>query len=171
MAIGKAETLLCTDFPVNYTDLYLYSTLSRSAVQQRLQSPLNMTILLIMGVFLLVFALTVFISIRLHLPFKKILKELDSPAWLMSNRVAISRDEEAFILDSIRKMSLKNEQITEELSQRVALLKQAQARCAAKPNQSSFFAQYAGQHQLDRHPADRRKKQSLCHAHKAGANS
>ena len=114
-------------FPVNYTDLYLYSTLSRSAVQQRLQSPLNMTILLIMGVFLLVFALTVFISIRLHLPFKKILKELDSPAWLMSNRVAISRDEEAFILDSIRKMSLKNEQITEELSQRVALLKQAQA--------------------------------------------
>ena len=80
-------------FPVNYTDLYLYSTLSRSAVQQRLQSPLNMTILLIMGVFLLVFALTVFISIRLHLPFKKILKELDSPAWLMSNRVAISRDE------------------------------------------------------------------------------
>lgn len=45
----------------------------------------------------------------------------------MSNRVAISRDEEAFILDSIRKMSLKNEQITEELSQRVALLKQAQA--------------------------------------------
>ena len=33
----------------------------------------------------------------------------------------------AFILDSIRKMSLKNEQITEELSQRVALLKQAQA--------------------------------------------
>ena len=73
----------------------------------------------------------------MHLPYlfpygrtfllKKILKELDSPAWLMSNRVAISRDEEAFILDSIRKMSLKNEQITEELSQRVALLKQAQA--------------------------------------------
>ena len=45
----------------------------------------------------------------------------------MSNRVAISLMKKRFILDSIRKMSLKNEQITEELSQRVALLKQAQA--------------------------------------------
>ena len=90
-------------FPVNYTDLYLYSTLSRSAVQQRLLISAEYDNTADYGSFLLVFALTVFISIRLHLPFKKILKELDTPAWLMSNRVAISRDEEAFILDSIRK--------------------------------------------------------------------
>ena len=114
-------------FPVNYTDLYLYSTISRSAVQQRLQSLLNMMVWLIAGVFLLVLALAVFISIRIHRPLKKILNELDTPAWLMSNRASISRDEEAFILDSIRRMSIANEQITQKLAQRVALLKQAQS--------------------------------------------
>lgn len=45
----------------------------------------------------------------------------------MYNKATISGDEEAFVLDSIRGMSLKNEQITEELSHRVALLKQAQS--------------------------------------------
>ena len=75
----------------------------------------------------MVFALTVFISIRLHLPFKKILKEIGFSRLADVEPSSHQRDEEAFILDSIRKMSLKNEQITEELSQRVALLKQAQA--------------------------------------------
>ena len=44
-------------------------------------------------------------------------------------------------------MSLKNEQITEELSQRVALLKQAQA-VALQAKSILIFAQYAGQHQF-----------------------
>lgn len=113
--------------PVNYTDLYLYSALSWDAVQASLQRPLSLTICLIAGVSLLVLALMVIISMRIYRPFKKILNELETPAGLLSNKAAISKDEEAFILDSIHGMSLKNEQITEELAQRVALLKQAQS--------------------------------------------
>jgi len=76
---------------------------------------------------LLVLVLTIIISIHIYHPFKKILAALNTPAGLMSDRVSISRDEEAFILDSIRGMFQQNKHISEELSQRVALLKQAQS--------------------------------------------
>lgn len=113
--------------PVEYTDLYFHSVLSRDALQASLQKPMYLMILLIAGVFLFVLALTFLISMRIYQPFKKILSELETPAGLLQNRVRITRDEEGFILDSIYKMSLKNEQITEELAKRVALLKQAQS--------------------------------------------
>ena len=112
---------------VDYTDLYLYSTLSWNAVRASNQKPFSLMICLIAGVSLLVLALTVVISMRIYRPFKKILNELETPAGLMSNKATISGDEEAFVLDFIHGMSLKNEQITEELSYRVALLKQAQS--------------------------------------------
>ena len=82
---------------------------------------------IIAGGFLLVLVLTIIISIHIYHPFKKILAALNTPAGLMSDRVSISRDEEAFILDSIRGMFQQNKHISEELSQRVALLKQAQS--------------------------------------------
>ncbi len=113
--------------PVAYTDLYLYSVLSKDALKANLQKPVNLMILLVAGVFLLVLLLTLVISIRIYRPFQKILAELETPAGLMQNKIQITRDEESFILDSIYKMSLKNEQITEELARRVTLLKQAQS--------------------------------------------
>lgn len=113
--------------PVQYTDLYLYSTISYNAMQGTLRGPLGTMMCIIAGGFLLVLALTAVISMRIYRPFKKILAALDTPAGLMSDRVSISRDEEAFILDSIHGMFQQNEEISEELSQRVALLKQAQS--------------------------------------------
>lgn len=113
--------------PVEYTDLYLCSTISWSGIQRAQQENQGAIVWIIAGGFLLVLALTVAISIHLYRPFKKILAELNTPAGLMSDRVSISRDEEAYILDSIRGMFQQNELISEELSQRVALLKQAQS--------------------------------------------
>ena len=52
---------------------------------------------------------------------------METPAGLLKNKVAITHDEESFILESIHSMSAKNEEITEELSRRVSLLKQAQS--------------------------------------------
>ena len=112
--------------PVQYTDLYLYSTVSWSALRDTAQMQ-NTLIGIVAVCFLLVLALTVFISIFIYRPFKKIMAELNTPARLLSDRVMISRDEESFILESIRGMFQRNEQISEELARRVELLKQAQS--------------------------------------------
>lgn len=113
--------------PVQYTDLYLYSTVSWSGIQSVMHEQMGAVAWIIAGGFLLVLVLTIIISIHIYHPFKKILAALNTPAGLMSDRVSISRDEEAFILDSIRGMFQQNKHISEELSQRVALLKQAQS--------------------------------------------
>ncbi len=113
--------------PVQYTDLYLYSTISWNGMQSALHEQQGAVVWIVISGFLFVLILTIVISIRIYHPFKKILAELSTPAGLMSDRVSISRDEEAFILDSIRGIFQQNEHISEELSQRVALLKQAQS--------------------------------------------
>ena len=113
--------------PVEFSDLYLYSVLSRDALQARLMTSQTALIAVVAGVCLLVLALTILISMRIYHPFHKILEELETPAGLLKNKVAITQDEESFILESIHSMSAKNEEITEELSRRVSLLKQAQS--------------------------------------------
>ena len=93
--------------PVQYTDLYLYSTVSWSGIQSAMHEQMGAVAWIIAGGFLLVLVLTIIISIHIYHPFKKILAALNTPAGLMSDRVSISRDEEAFILDSIRGCSSK----------------------------------------------------------------
>lgn len=126
---GRLETddFIVYRSPVEFSDLYLYSVLSRDALQARLMTSQTALIAVVAGVCLLVLALTILISMRIYHPFHKILEELETPAGLLKNKVAITQDEESFILESIHSMSAKNEEITEELSRRVSLLKQAQS--------------------------------------------
>lgn len=113
--------------PINYTDIYLYSSISSGAISDSLRGPLRIMMWIIAGGLLLVIGLTLLISVRIYHPFRKILDELATPAGLMAGHVSISGSEEEFILSTIRGVFKENEKIAEELSQRVSLLKQAQS--------------------------------------------
>ena len=119
-----------------------------SGIQSAMHEQMGAVAWIIAGGFLLVLVLTIIISIHIYHPFKKILAALNTPAGLMSDRVSISRDEGSFYFglhswDVPAKQAYFRGTVSTCGSAQTGAI-----RCAAKPNQSAFPAQYTGQYQL-----------------------
>lgn len=123
----QAGSAILYKSPIQGTDWHLISVISNEAASADLGGLRTTMGLVILIGFLLVILLTIRISKRLNRPFQEILAELNMPARLVDDRNGVSRDEESYILNAIRRTRKENEEVSAALKERVTLLKRAQA--------------------------------------------
>lgn len=125
---GESGDYVLYRAPIRYTEWDYVLAVPASMYSRNIQSQRQLILVVISCAFLVVVVLAVLISFRIYRPFRNILGVLEapvSPSFLAE--MELKSDEESYILASIRRTLRKNEAISRELNERIALLKKAQS--------------------------------------------
>jgi two-component system sensor histidine kinase YesM len=113
--------------PIQYTDWnYLYAVPNETYISKTNVLLKDMVLVIICG-FLITIIVTVIISNHIYQPYRRILNTLQEPASFINMEQKISNREENFILSTIKNTIKENAAITQELKERVDLLKRSQS--------------------------------------------
>lgn len=112
--------------PFRMTDWNFVLSVPFSTYESDLHPMLTVILLIIAAGIFTTLVLAFFISLRIYRPFRTIIGLLQKPVGYVENEPIIQKDEETYILNSIRNTIQENEKISAELEKRIILLKQAQ---------------------------------------------
>lgn len=112
---------------VRHTDWRYILQVSKSMYYQNVRS-LQGWMLLILGVWLLAtVVIAILISRRIYRPVRNILSAVGGFVPYTEENASLQKDEEAFIVHTIQKALKENDSVSEQLAERIAMLKKAQS--------------------------------------------
>lgn len=113
--------------PIQYTDWFYVFAVPNEIYQSKVDALWqSMSLVIIIG-FIVTLILAVILSSRIYQPYKRIINTLQEPASPISHDRKISSKEESLILNTIRNTINENVIKTNQLNERVTLLKKAQS--------------------------------------------
>jgi len=124
----KSDEYVLYKTPIKYTGLYYISAVPIETYHSNINTLMNDMLIIIISGFAITILIAILITIRLYRPYKNILKVIRHPIPLLSESdQGFSRNEETYILNAIKTTINKNVQITQQLNERITLLKKAQS--------------------------------------------
>lgn len=123
----KSDDYVLYKAPIKYTDWYYISAVPYEIYQANINVLWKDMFLVIGFGFAITVFITILISIRIYQPYKKILKVIEYPVSLLKDEQELGPNEETYILNTIKHTMSENTIITQELKERVALLRKAQS--------------------------------------------
>ncbi len=113
--------------PIQYTDWSYIYAVSNEMYQPKVMALLQDMFWIIFIGFILALVIAVLTSIKIYQPYKRILNTLQQPVSIVNDERKINTAEENYIISTIRRTIKENAEISQELNQRIVLLKKAQS--------------------------------------------